>query len=130
MQNLVSALTESYLSCGALAEALQLATGASEPLNALPAIPTLKVFNMLLAALARDSRLVDVIMTVNVMHVHGFQLDNYSFSAIITACQRSSQNDLAFEVYRHAPLPRVIPAQACCNLSWSVRPQQRSHVLV
>ena len=100
MQGIVSALTGAFLSCGALTEALQLATGASDPSNALPAIPTLKVFNMLLAALAKESRLVDVIMTINVMHVRGFALDSYSFSGIITACQRGSQNDLAFEVYR------------------------------
>ena len=110
MQGIVSALTGAFLSCGALTEALQLATGASDPSNALPAIPTLKVFNMLLAALARESRLVDVIMTVNVMHARGFALDTYSFSALVTACQRSGQNDLAFEVYRWEA-PSALPAR-------------------
>ena len=59
MQDLSSALTTALLCCGALDEALEAATGtATGSLDIAESLPSLKTFNMLLAALARESRLV------------------------------------------------------------------------
>ena len=101
-----SALTAALLSCGALDEALSAATGdASDAAGIAAALPSLKTFNMLLAALARESRLVDAILVVNVMHARGYALDRFSFSPLLTACQRAQQPELAWAVYRSVSQP-------------------------
>ena len=37
---------------------------------------------------------------VNVMHARGYSLDHFSFSALLSACQRVQQPELAWAVYR------------------------------
>lgn len=96
-----SALIQACIGCGALKRARQL-YGAMQEQGRAPSLPAL---NNLINAHARACRLGDVVSLVQDLVAGGMKPDGFTFAAVLNACQRANEAELAFEVYRYAALP-------------------------
>ena len=70
--------------------------------------PSLPALNNLINAHGRASRLGDVVSLVEDLAAAGMRPDAFTFAAILNACQRANEAELAFDVYRQAPQSGVI----------------------
>ena len=96
MQVLQSALLQACIECGDLGKARQL----YHSMQAQGRAPTLKAFNNLINAYGRAMRLGDTVSLVKDLVSTGITPDVRTFAAILGACQRADEPELAFEVYR------------------------------
>ena len=98
VQVLQSALIQACIECGDLGRARKLYAG----MRAAGQVPTLKAFNSLINAYGRAMRLGDTVSLVKDLVGAGIRPDMRTFAAVLGACQRANEPELAFEVYRCA----------------------------
>ena len=67
-------------------------------------VPHMRAYNALIAATGRAFRLGDVADLVADMAAAGRQADEFTFSALLSACQRAEEAELTFDVFR-CPCP-------------------------
>lgn len=96
MQVLQSALIQACIECNDLGKARQL----YHSMRAQGQAPTLMAFNNLINAYGRAMRLGDTVSLVKDLVSTGIKPDVRTFAAILGACQRADEPELAFEVYR------------------------------
>lgn len=96
IQVLQSALIQACIECDDLATARQM----YHSMRARGQAPTLKAFNNLVNAYGRAMRLGDTVSLVKDLAATGMQPDVRTFAAVLGACQRADEPELAFEVYR------------------------------
>ena len=95
-QALQSALIQACIECSDLGKARELYSS----MRADGQVPTLKAFNSLINAYGRAMRLGDTVSLVKDLVSMGIRPDMRTFAAILGACQRANEPELAFEVYR------------------------------
>lgn len=95
-QALQSALIQAYIECSDLGKARELYNS----MRADDQVPTLKAFNSLINAYGRAMRLGDTVSLVKDLVSMGIRPDMRTFAAVLGACQRANEPELAFEVYR------------------------------
>ena len=71
-------------------------------------VPTLKACNSLINAYGRAMRLGDTVSLVKDLVSMGIRPDMRTFAAILGACQRANEPELAFEVYRFVFLAMTV----------------------
>ena len=98
VQVLQSALIQACIECGKLGSARELYAG----MRAAGQVPTLKAFNNFINAYGRAMRLGDTVSLVKDLVGAGIRPDMCTFAAVLGACQRANEPELAFEVYRCA----------------------------
>ena len=96
MQVLRSALIQACIACSCLGKAREL----YHAMRAGGQVPTLKAFNSLINAYGRAMRLGDTVSLVKDLTDTRMKPDMRTFAAILSACQRAKEPELAFEVYR------------------------------
>ena len=96
MQVLQSALIQACIACSSLGKAREL----YHAMRAGGQAPTLKAFNSLVNAYGRAMRLGDTVALVKDLVDTRMKPDMRTFAAILSACQRAKEPELAFEVYR------------------------------
>ncbi len=98
VQVLQSALIQACIECSNLGRARKLYAS----MRSAGQVPTLKAFNSLIRAYGRAMRLGDTVSLVNDLVGASIRPDMRTFAAILGACQRANEPELAFEVYRCA----------------------------
>ena len=98
MQLSQSTLIQACIDCGSLERARQVYMAMQEK-GAAPSLPAL---NNLINAHSRACRLGDVVSLVEDLVAVGMRPDMFTFAAILNACQRANEAQLAFDVYRFA----------------------------
>lgn len=63
-------------------------------------VPSMLAFNNLINAHGRAGRLGDAVSLVKDLIGAGLKPDAFTFAAILNACQRANEAELAFDVYR------------------------------
>lgn len=115
MQLSQSTLIQACIDCGSLERARQVYAAMGEQGRA----PSLQAMNNLINAHSRACRLGDVVSLVEDLVAAGMRPDAFTFAAILNACQRTNEAELAFDVYRSAPMFMVA---VLIRLSLSCRP--------
>lgn len=98
MQLSQSTLIQACIDCGNLERARQVYAAMAEQGRA----PSLQAMNNLINAHSRACRLGDVVSLVEDLVAAGMRPDAFTFAAILNACQRANEAELAFDVYRSA----------------------------
>lgn len=101
VQVLQSALIQACIECADLGRAREL----YHAMRAGGQAPTLRAFNNLINAYGRAMRLGDTAALVKDLVDLGMRPDMRTFAAILGACQRANEPELAFEVYRWGHTP-------------------------
>ncbi len=109
-----SALIQACIDCGALERARQLYAAMQEQGRA----PSLQALNNLINAHGRACRLGDVVSLVQDLAAAGMRPDAFTFAAILNACQRANEAELAFDVYRRAPPLHTLNRSCVACLSY------------
>ncbi|CAL8460572.1 g101 [Coccomyxa elongata] len=105
-----STLIQACIDCGSLERARQVYAAMGEQGRA----PSLQAMNNLINAHSRACRLGDVVSLVEDLVAAGMRPDAFTFAAILNACQRANEAELAFDVYRMMKQRGHVVDEAVC----------------